>query len=66
MLGTDHDGMTSTAADLLTQLVAAGTPSGVDASKSELYKDDWALMERLRRQAAHRVMGKPKGGAETP
>ena len=66
MLGTDHDGMMSNAADLLTQLVAAGTPSDVDGSKSELYKDDWALMERLRRQAAYRVMGKPKRGAETP
>jgi hypothetical protein len=69
MLGTEPDGMTSSAADLLTQLVAVGTPSDVDAPKSELYKDDWALMESLRRQAAHRMMSKRrvalKGDDET-
>ena len=56
MLGTEQDGLTSSAADLLTQLVTASTPSDVNAPKSEIYRDDWALMERLRRQAAHRVM----------
>jgi hypothetical protein len=56
MLGASQDGLTSRAADLLTQLVTAGTPDDVDAPKLEIYKDDWALMERLRRQAAHRVM----------
>ena len=58
MLGTEHDGMTSSAADLLTQLVTSGSPSDVDAPKSDIYKDNWVLMEGLRRQAAHRVMGK--------
>ena len=58
MLGVSPDGLTSRAADLLTQLVTAGTPSDVDASKSEIYTDDWALLERLRRQAAHRVVSR--------
>eukprot|EP01047_Picozoa_sp_COSAG01_P065666 COSAG01_NODE_8910_length_2618_cov_5.533545_2_plen_64_part_00 len=59
MLGTEHDGMTSNAADLLTQLVPRnGFPSDVDAPKSDIYKDNWVLMEGLRRQAAHRVMSK--------
>ena len=57
MLGVDPAGPTSRATDLLTQLVSAGTPSEVDAPKTEVYKDDFALMERLRRQAAHRILG---------
>ena len=54
MLGTDKNGPWSKAADLLTQLVTGGTPSAVDAAKSEVYKDDWPLLESLRRQAAQR------------
>ena len=45
----------------MTQLVVARTPSAVDAGKAEVYRDDWRLMERLRRQAAHRIM--PSGVA---
>ena len=57
MLGVDPAGPTSRAADLLTQLVTAGTPSGVDAPKTQIYKDDFVLLEKLRRQAAHRILG---------
>jgi hypothetical protein len=56
MLGVTPDGPTSRAADLLTQLVAAGAPSEVDGNKSELDEDDWELMEHLRRQAPRRAM----------
>ena len=61
MLGVDDAGPTSHAADLLTQLVSDGTPSQVDGPKSELYRDDWGLMERLRREAARRVMALQQG-----
>jgi hypothetical protein len=37
--------------------LAQGTPNTVDGDKTEVYKDDWLLLEGLRRQAAHRLMG---------
>jgi hypothetical protein len=64
MLGVDKREPTSLAADLLTQLVTNSTPSRVDAPKSEVYTDNWPLLESLRRQAAHRIISSRKQHTE--